>query len=72
MNEDSVTLSEDVIVMGSDPLPEWTPYQVEIWYEQHPGEKGLATAFAVTSNKFWWVEDDIYDYVEGTSEYQEA
>ena len=72
MNEDRITLSEEVIVMASDPLPEWTPHQVESWYGQNPGEQSLATAFAVASNKFWWVEDNVYDCIEGTSKYEEA
>lgn len=32
----------------------------------------MAKAFAAASNKFWWVEDNIYDYPEGTPEHQEA
>ena len=32
----------------------------------------LADVFAITSNKFWWVEDNEYDYEKGTKEYQEA
>ena len=60
------------IVLGSDPLPNVTPGEVRTWYLQHHNESGLASAFAASSNKAWWVEDNIYDYEEGTLEHKEA
>lgn len=71
MNEE-IILSDYVYVMGSELLYEWTPEQIANWYEKNPGEQKLATAFAVSSNSFWWVEDDVYDYDEGTPEYEAA
>ena len=41
-------------------------------YAEHHTESVLAQAFAAASNKFWWVEDNEYDYEEGTPEHQEA
>lgn len=35
-------------------------------------EQELAEDYAMASNKAWLVEDDVYDYEEGTPEYQEA
>ena len=32
----------------------------------------MADAYALTNNKFWWVEDNVYDFDEGTPEYEEA
>ena len=32
----------------------------------------MADAFAISSNKFWWVEDDVYDYEVDTPEHQTA
>ena len=63
---------DNILVMASDPSPNWNPEDVKEWYYQHLNEAGLAFAFAVASNKFWWVEDTVYDYEEGTPEYQEA
>ena len=59
-------------VMGSEPIPGWKPEEIQEWYIQHHTEAGLAQAFAAASNKFWWVEDNVYDYEEGTPEHQEA
>ena len=58
--------------MGSEPIPGWETEEIQEWYDQHHNEAGLAQAFAATSNKFWWVEDNEYDYEEGTPEHQEA
>ena len=30
----------------------------------------LVDAYVLVSNEFWWVEDDLYDYDEGTEEYE--
>ena len=35
-------------------------------------QEDLADAFAVASNKFWWVEDNEYDYEEGSPEHKTA
>ncbi len=58
--------------MGSEPIPEWKPEEVRKWYDEQPGESRLAQAFATASNKFWWVEDDLYDFEKGTPEYEEV
>lgn len=44
----------------------------EEFYEQVKTEQELADIFSVVSNKFWWVEDNIYDYEEDTPEYKQA
>ncbi len=58
--------------MGSEPNPGWKPEDVQEWYNEQPGERRLAHAFAAASNEFWWVEDDTYDFEEGTPEYEKA
>lgn len=60
------------VVMGSEPIPGWEPADIREWYTEHHTESGLAQAFASASNKFWWVEDNEYDYEEGTPEHKEA
>ena len=65
-------LPDGPVIMGSEPIPGWEPEEIREWYDQHHDETGLAQAFAATSNKFWWVEDNEYDYEEGTPEHQEA
>lgn len=65
-------MNNDTIVMGSEPIPDMTPDDIRAWYMQNHSEDGLATAFAVSSNKAWWVEDNEYDFEEGTPEHAEA
>ncbi len=59
-------------IMGTEPLPERTAEEIRAYFEDKNSPKDLADAFALTSNKFWWVEDNVYDYEKGTPEYQEA
>ena len=67
-----MAVSDDVIAAATEPDAEWTPEEIRKWYHQHHTEAGLAQTYAVVSNNFWWVEDDVYDFEEGTPEYQEA
>lgn len=32
----------------------------------------LVDAYAAAHNKFWWIEDDEYDFEEGTEEHKKA
>lgn len=59
-------------IMGEEPMPGITPADVKEQYSGELTEQELADAFAISSNKFWWVEDDVYDYEEGTPEHQAA
>ena len=72
MTDENEASQEPILIMGFEPDPERTPEDVRQWYSQDRSEAGLAKAFAAASNKFWWVEDNIYDYPEGTPEHQEA
>ena len=70
MTDENEASQEPILIMGFEPDPERTPEDVRQWYSQDRSEAGLAKAFAAASNKFWWVEDNIYDYPEGTPEHQ--
>lgn len=59
-------------IMCEEPLSDITPQELRKKYSGTLTEKELATAYALSSNEFWWVEDNVYDYEEGTPEYQEA
>jgi hypothetical protein len=72
VNEQADMDASDVVIMGSEPIPNLSPEDIQTWFTLHGDENGLATAFAAVSNKFWWVEDNVYDYKEGTPEYEEA
>lgn len=59
-------------IMGEEPLPGISPTDIKEKYSGLLTEQHLADAFAIASNKFWWVEDNVYDYEAGTPEYQAA
>ena len=58
-----------IVIMASEPIPNKTPTDVRGYFAERKSERDLADAFAIASKKFWWVEDNIYDYEEGTPEY---
>lgn len=59
-------------IMGEEPMPGIFPADIKEKYSETLTEQQLSDAFAIASNKFWWVEDNVYDYEEGTPEYQVA
>ena len=59
----------NIVIMASEPIPNKTPTDVRGYFAERKSERDLADAFAIASNKFWWVEDNVYDYEEGTPEY---
>lgn len=61
-----------IVVMGSDPLPEMTASEFKEKVGGILSNQQLADAFAFSSNKFWWIEDNEYDFEEGTPEHKKA
>lgn len=59
-------------IMGVEPCPDMTAEDLRSKYANMTSEKELADAYAIASNQFWWIEDDLYDYEEGTPEYKSA
>lgn len=56
----------------SEPFDNVTPNDVREWLkEENYSERSLAVALACANNKFWWIEDDLYDYEEDSKEYEE-
>lgn len=53
-------------------LDYYSAQEIRVWLETHISEKELAQAYATAGNAFLWFADDIYDYEEGSSEYQKA
>ena len=59
-------------IMANEPAHGMTAAEVESYFaDKHTGQD-LADAYAVAHNQFWWVEDNRYDYQEGTPEHQAA
>lgn len=59
-------------IMGNEPIPDLSPSDIRERFSGKLTEQDLADAFAMSSNKFWWVEDNVYDYEENTPEHKEA
>ena len=58
--------------MMSEPFDNVNPNDIIKWLkEENYSEKSLAVALACADNKFWWIEDDLYDYEEDSKEYEE-
>ena len=65
-------VDKDTFVIGSEPSPELTAEMVLKAISEIKTESELASLFAVVENKAWWIEDEEYDYYEGTVEYKQA
>ena len=65
-------VDKETFVMCSEPSPELTAEMVEQSIATIETELELATLFAAVENKAWWIEDEEYDYNEGTEEYLKA
>ena len=59
-------------IMGKEPMPGISPADIKARHSGLLSEQCLADAFAISSNKFWWGEDDVYDYEVDTPEHQAA
>ena len=59
-------------VMAKEPLPAMSIEQAWELYRQIKTEYDLASLFAEVSNKYWWVEDNVYDFETDTEEYKAA
>ena len=61
-----------MIVMAKEPVPNMSAAEVKAHFADKHTEKDLADAYAITHNKFWWAEDNEYDFEEGTPEHKAA
>lgn len=61
-----------MFVMAKEPIPNMSAAEVKAYFADKHTEQDLADAYAVAYNKFWWVEDNEYDFQEGTPEHKAA
>ena len=61
-----------MFVMANEPIPNMSVADVKAYFADKHTDNDLADAYAITHNKFWWVEDNEYDYEEGTPEHKIA
>ena len=71
--DDSETkFPEGTVILMGDPTPELTIEEMQQRIASIKTTQELVDAFATVSNKFIFVEDETYDYEEGTEEYAKA
>ena len=58
--------------MSSEPYLDVTLEMVETAAKECETELELATLFAIVENKAWQIEDEEYDFAEGTEEHRQA
>lgn len=63
---------DGTVIMAGDPAPGLTAEYAVKAAEKIETEEELAALFAMVWNKFVWVEDEIYDFEEGTEEQKRA
>ncbi len=63
---------EGTVIMSGDPLPNRSIEEMWEIARNWRTTQELVDAYAGAFNKFWWVEDDVYDYDEGTEEHKQA
>lgn len=66
------SFDKNALVMVSDPVPDVLAEDMKDIIAHIDTEQGLADTFAKVSNKFWWIEDDLYDFDPGTEDYARA
>ena len=67
-----IDINKDAFIMCQEPSPDLTIEKAnEIFYKIET-EKDIANLLAVVHNKAWWIEDEEYDFEEGTEEHRKA
>ncbi len=69
---EGMVMTKDTFVMCGDPSLDLTIEKVKEIFDEISTETELADLFAVVHNKAWWIEDEMYDFDEGTEEYIKA
>lgn len=64
--------SENTLILAGDPLPDKTVEEIRQYIEDIKSTQTLVDIYVQVHNKFWYIEDDIYDFAEGSSDYDDA
>lgn len=61
---------EGTVIMAGDPLPDKSVEEMQQDINAISSVQELVDVYVNVHNKFWFIEDDHYDYEEGTDEYE--
>ena len=64
-----IDIDKDAFFMCQEPSPDLTIEKANEIFDKIETEKDIADLFAIVDNKAWWIEDEEYDFEEGTEEY---
>ena len=64
--------SDGAVVLASEPMPGKSIDDMRREVDEITSTKELVDAYVAVHNKFWFIEDDLYDYEEDSSEYVEV
>ena len=64
--------NHDHIFMGSESLYDWKVDDVRKWLSSHTDQQSIIDAYAAVYNQAFGIEDNEYDYEEGTTAYAYA
>ncbi len=62
--------SENVLILSGDPFPNKIVDEMKEELKNSTTTQELVDAYVNVHNKFWFIEDDLYDYDEGSEEYK--
>lgn len=62
---------EGTVIMAADPIPSTSIAEMREKINDITNTQQLIDVFVQVHNKFWFIEDDLYDYEVGTKEYIE-
>ena len=65
-------IPEGAVILAGDPVPGVSTEDMREIIAGISTEQDLADAYAKVHNKFWFIEDDIYDYEPGTEDYDQV
>lgn len=57
---------EGTVILSGNPIPDKTAEQMQLEIEEISNTQELVDSYVLVHNKFWYIEDDLYDYEEGT------
>ena len=63
---------EGAVIMAGDPMPDMSVEGMRTVIQEIHTTQELVDAYVQAHNKFWYIEDDLYDYEEGTDKYIEV
>ena len=65
-------ISENAVILAGDPMPDVSVEDMKKTIDAIVTTQELVDAYVNVHNKFWFIEDEVYDYEKYTEEYERA